>query len=372
MAIIKAINSRASIGKIINYITKDEKTKQKLITGINCIPENAIDEMKAIKIQWKKEAGRQYKHYIQSFNPTDKITSEMAHEIGLKWIDQKRFKGFQVVMATHIDRNHIHNHFVLNSVSFENGKKFTESKSDLQALKDYSNQLSQANGLTVPKKSEDVFTSFDMKKYQTINEKAIKGNIKSYVLEIGKAVNECMRLAINKDDFILEMNAKGYRVNWKDNCKHVTFQDKENHRVRLANLQKTFKDNNFTKEMLEHEFRNNFECKKRGTETGSIIEGDVGRAISCNGLGKKLRDSERIRNTIRAYTTEYGTNDGDYESFYERIRGEQNNRIGGVDKMAAGNDKANERIFELSGDISKVDLEWLQRELDERERSYER
>ncbi|PKL77871.1 MAG: hypothetical protein CVV25_13420, partial [Ignavibacteriae bacterium HGW-Ignavibacteriae-4] len=70
--------------------------------------------------------------------------------------------------------------------------------------------------------------------------------------------------------------------------------------------------------------------------------------------------------------TEYGTNGGDYESFYERIRGEQNNRIGGNEKMAARYDQTNEGVFDLSGDISQEDLEWLQRELDERERSYER
>lgn len=64
MAVIKAVSSRASIGHAINYVTKDEKTEEKLISGIDCSPQTAIDEMKATKEIWHKTEGRQYKHYI--------------------------------------------------------------------------------------------------------------------------------------------------------------------------------------------------------------------------------------------------------------------------------------------------------------------
>jgi len=374
LAIIKAINSRASIAKAINYITKDEKTDLKLITGKDCMPENAIDEMKAVKTQWRKELGRQYKHYVQSFNPQDNIKPEQAHELGLKWIEQERFKGYQVVIATHIDREHIHNHFIVNSVCFENGKKFSESKKDLQALKDYSNQLSKENGLTVPKKNEDIFTDFHMKKYQTINEKAIKGNMKSYVLEIGKAVNDCKGQAVNKRDFILKMDSKGYQVNWKANSKHVTFQDSENHRVRLANLQKTFKDNNFTKEMLENGFRNNAENHRGGNEFESEIGlgKNVGRTISFADIGKELRENAGLRYTVGDSETEFRSINEQFQEIHERVPGNQGNRTRGKQKMAAEHERSDGKVPDLSRDINQDDLDWLQREIHERDRSFER
>ena len=104
MAIIKAVNSKASIGKGINYITKEEKTEEKLISGINCNPETAIDEMKATKELYDKDAGRQYYHFIQSFNPMDRVSPETAHKLGKEWLE--RMTSYKViVLATHKDKN---------------------------------------------------------------------------------------------------------------------------------------------------------------------------------------------------------------------------------------------------------------------------
>lgn len=102
MAIIKSISSRASIANAINYITKKEKTEEKLISGIECTPFMAIDEMKATKAIWDKNDGRQYKHYVQSFSPDEKITPELAHEIALK-LFKDRYEGYEILMATHKD-----------------------------------------------------------------------------------------------------------------------------------------------------------------------------------------------------------------------------------------------------------------------------
>ena len=67
MAVVKVVNSRASIGNAVNYITKKEKTEESLISGKDCSPNTAIEEMKITKQQWQKTDGRQYKHYVQSF-----------------------------------------------------------------------------------------------------------------------------------------------------------------------------------------------------------------------------------------------------------------------------------------------------------------
>lgn len=258
MAIIKAVNSKASIGKAINYITKEEKTEEKLISGKDCNPHTAIDEMKATKEQWGKTEGRQYKHYVQSFNPEDKITPEKAHEIGNKLMNNtEKFKGYEVIMATHVDKGHIHNHFIVNSVNFENGKKYHESKKDLQMLKEKNDELSREYGLTIPTKNKEI-TSFKQKKYRAI-EKGATGKGKSYLLNTAKEVSNSLKKATDKESFIKDMKSKGYKVNWKDTRKHITFTTPEGKKVRNSNLEKTFKEHKFSKEGMISEIQRNRE-----------------------------------------------------------------------------------------------------------------
>ena len=121
MAIIKFINNNATLKTSLNYVMKEEKTENKLISGKDCIAENAYNEMKSVKKYYDKlNKGRDKIHFIQSFSPNDNLTYEQAHEIGMKMAEY--FKGFQVVVATHIDKKHLHNHIIINSVNFENGK----------------------------------------------------------------------------------------------------------------------------------------------------------------------------------------------------------------------------------------------------------
>lgn len=258
MAIIKAVNSKASIGKAINYITKEEKTEEKLISGKDCNPHTAIDEMKATKELWGKTEGRQYKHYVQSFNPEDNITPEMAHNIGKKFIEEnEKFKGHEVLISTHLDKGHIHNHFIVNSVNFENGKKYQEKKQDLEIMKEKSNQLSRENGLTIPTRGDKI-TTFDQAKYRAI-EKGFKGEEKSYLLETAKEVSNSLKVATTRQDFIQDMEKKGYQVNWSDTRKNITYTTPEGQKVRNSNLEKTFKEEKFSKEGMENEIQRNRE-----------------------------------------------------------------------------------------------------------------
>ncbi|MDE7137482.1 MAG: relaxase/mobilization nuclease domain-containing protein, partial [Ruminococcus sp.] len=126
MAIIKAVSSKSPIKTAIAYVSKDEKTEQKLLSGYNLTaPETAYDEMQITKEVWNKTGGRTYKHYVQSFAPDEEITPEQVHAIAKEFVERcPQFKGFEVLIATHQDREHIHTHFILNSVSFEDGHKF--------------------------------------------------------------------------------------------------------------------------------------------------------------------------------------------------------------------------------------------------------
>ena len=153
MAVIKAVNSKSSLGGVVDYITNKEKTEEKLISGKDCSPETAVEEMKTTKELYDKTDGRQYKHIIQSFSPEDKISPEKAHQLGREFAE-KNFKGFEVVIATHKDKEHIHNHFVVNSVSHETGEKFQQSKKDLENLKIDSDRICEREGLSVIKEED--------------------------------------------------------------------------------------------------------------------------------------------------------------------------------------------------------------------------
>jgi len=253
MAIIKAVNSRASIGHAINYIMKKEKTDARLIGGYNCNPHFALNEMKATKRAWNKTDGRQYKHFVQSFPKDESITLEEANQIARELVESwGKFKGYEVCYATHKDREHIHTHIIVNSVSYEHGKKFNYSKKELQDMKDLSDSILRKYDKSVCQKNKEV-TAFEIGAYKTI-EKADKGTYKSWVLDIMMAVDSVMYTSISKEDFVKQMNEKKYQVEWTDNRKYIVFIDEDGNRIRDKKLSTTFKVK-LSKGDLEDEFR---------------------------------------------------------------------------------------------------------------------
>ena len=313
MAVIKAINSKASLAKAINYVTKKEKTEEHLISGIDCVPKNAINEMKFTKEQWNKTEGRQYMHLTQSFKADEKITPEQAHKIAYN-LFKNQYKGHEKLIVTHTDKEHIHSHIIVNSVNFENGYKLQQSKKDLQKLKDRSDQLCKEQGLTITQKQKEIST-YDIGKYKAI-ENASKGEYKSYILKTALDVSKTKELAKSKDEFIELMNKQGYKVDWQDKHKYITFTDKDGHKVRNANIEKTFKIE-CGKEQLINEFTRNSE-KTRGTEqqfkrnTKDIITRTEHKGE--NGIRKHIVKGEfrAISDTIRA--VEQGINRANQEN----------------------------------------------------------
>lgn len=155
MAIIKAANSHSNIKNIINYVSKKEKTTEKLLTGINCSSDTALEEMQLTKELYGKEGGRTYKHFVQSFPPDENISSELAHKIANEFVEQcDLLKGYEVLIATHTDKDHVHSHFIINSVSFETGHKFQMSAKDLQKMKDISDSLCRKYNLSICEKGQ--------------------------------------------------------------------------------------------------------------------------------------------------------------------------------------------------------------------------
>ena len=146
MAVIKRIASKATPRKIVSYLTQEEKTEEKLIGGKDCDPDNVVNDFNMTQELYGKTGGVKYHHIIQSFSPKDNITPEKAHEIG-KELAESQFKGFEVFVVTHKDKDHIHNHLVVNSVSFENGLKYNASNKSLWDIKRESNRLCERENL---------------------------------------------------------------------------------------------------------------------------------------------------------------------------------------------------------------------------------
>lgn len=270
MATIKAVSSKCRIGGILDYVTKEEKTEDKLLFGLNCSPKTVYEEMQVTKELWGKTDGRTYKHFVQSFHKDENITLEQAHELAKEFAEQcSQFQGFEVLIATHKDKEHIHTHFVLNSVSFEDGHKFRMHKSELQEMKDLSDQICSQRGLHICEKgrtfegAEREETSAYTKETYQLLKKAEHGEVKSYVQDIALAVLECQEKATSQQDFIQRMKARGYGVDWKDNHKYITFTDlareeqgEKQCKVRNNKLENYY-NMDFGKEELEHGFEVN-------------------------------------------------------------------------------------------------------------------
>lgn len=128
----------AAMARVIDYVEQEKKTLwegQCLITGVNCVAQSAYTEMMTTKRRYHKTDGMMFYHFSQSFPEDVERTPLQIHDIGLK-LAQKLFPGYEVVVATHVDTDHLHNHFVVNSVNCETGRKLHQNAADLQRQRD--------------------------------------------------------------------------------------------------------------------------------------------------------------------------------------------------------------------------------------------
>ena len=325
MAIIKAVSSKSPIKTAIAYVSKAEKTDQKILSSYNLTtPETAYDEMQITKLLWNKTDGRTYKHYVQSFAPNEEITPEQAHAIAKEFVERcPQFKGFEVLIATHQDREHIHTHFIVNSVSFEDGHKFQQKSTELQEMKDLSDKICLEHGFSLTQKGRtfdgkerEETTAYTKEQYRLL-QRAEQGKAKSYVQDIALAVMACREQANSREHFIELMNANGYGIVWTDNRKYITFTDiaRQKHgekqcKIRNSKLEKYY-HTDFSKEGLEREFVDN--ARKQQEEHNQAVRSNTiaqhGRVAildtrtvldQSEAISDKLRiDQNDIRTTLR-------------------------------------------------------------------------
>ena len=269
MAVIHFINSKkaqTAVGMkaVLNYTMQDKKTVadgKKFVSGVNCMAETSLAEFQNTKRLFHKETGRQYYHFVQSFAPGEAVTPELAHEIALRFASEsKKLKGFEIVVSTHCDRDHIHSHFVMNSVNSETGKKFHISEREIDLLMQESDQLVQQYGLTVvsPQPKQQKKNSLSAREYRS----AYKGQ--SWKSRLMFAIDQAMRYADDRAEFIELMEQQGYQVKWTRDRKYITYTTPEGVRCRDSKLH----EDKYLKENMQAEFRIRVDVFEDIIETG--------------------------------------------------------------------------------------------------------
>ncbi len=255
MAVIEFINGKndslSALKRALEYINNPAKTEEQLKGTHNCNILKPYNDMYMTKRAQNKTKGRQYIHFTQSFAPYDKVTLEIIKKIADELVKHQSFNGYQVAYAVHTDRDHLHTHFVVNTVHMESGKKWRQSKEELQAFKDYSDDLCRKYGLIITqgKKGGHV----NRGEYRTKDKGA------SWKYELFLAVKACKWSSKNKEEFINHMGKLGYGVSWSDERKYITFTNKDGKKCRNRKL---YPPEHFTKEALLAAFEKNVQYAK--------------------------------------------------------------------------------------------------------------
>ena len=206
-----------SLSDVMKYATNGDKTEQQFfVSGINCDPSTAREEMQIVKRQFQDESDIVCYHGFQSFREGE-VTPEQAHEIGVKLAKKMWGDRFQVIVATHLNTDCLHNHFVLNSVSFTDGKHYHDNKANLKLLRQYSDELCREYALSV------IENPVGKKKPYVICQ-AEKNGLPTRDSVARQAIDEAISKSYTMRDFAGQMKAMGYRVNFDPHHKYWTIQ----------------------------------------------------------------------------------------------------------------------------------------------------
>ena len=336
MAVVESIpekNQTPSAQKgVLDYCmqpskTLDEDEQLAYISGYNCIPELANESFIATqKIYGHEPDGVRFYHFVQSFKIGEAISPQEANDIGMELVRGfDKFKNHEAIVATHIDKDHLHNHIVVCAYDLESGLKLHYNKYFLGDLRQKSDEICQAHGLNVLQKYNPNVKSQRLgpKEYRA----AMNGN--SWKMALRVAIDFCMTRAKNKDEFQREMKKLGYDMVWTPERKYITYicptQDGKERKVRDIKLN----DEKYLKENMEHEFRIRTELygqaqseeytadDTRGTTGGTDGTGDSDGADQRRGMDETQRSGAQNGGAVSGVV---GTESGSVE------RGEQIHR----------------------------------------------
>lgn len=293
------------MGAVIDYCLQPHKTeveeKVHAVSGQNCTPEFSYRQFMATKASWNKTDGVCFGHYVQSFHPSEQVTPEEANRIGMEFA-QRAWEGYEVVIATHIDREHIHNHLVINTVHSDTGLKLHENRSNIENLRRISDEICAAHGLSV-------LTPYKRSKTKSISSREYRAGSKgdSWKFRLRAAINASMSASGSREEFTAQMYRLGYAVRWEDGRKNITYTCLKEAKYKSGAYRKCnddkLSDEKYLKERMELEFeyrkeilagRNDSEKRNIGRRTAEALRADHLRH-SAGSMGSDAFADEELR-----------------------------------------------------------------------------
>lgn len=243
-----ARQSAGALNSVMQYVAQAEKTwdeasGQRLISGQNCSPQFALREFQATRSAWRKDSPVWFYHYTQSFHPDEPVDGPTAHKLAQSFAAQA-WPDSEVLIATHIDADHIHSHFIINAVCQETGRMLHQGPGTLKHLRQLSDELCLAHGLSVLPPQGQATHGMTGREYRS----TVKGE--SWKFQTMNAIDRCMKRAGTREDFIREMERLGYQVRWEAGRKNITYTHPGGKKVRDRKLH----EEKYWKERMECEF----------------------------------------------------------------------------------------------------------------------
>lgn len=277
---------------VMDYAMNDAKTeKQYYVSGLQCDVPKARTQMARTKRQYRKEDGILAFHGYQSFKPGE-VTPEIAHEIGLK-LAEELWPDHQVIVATHLDKDHIHSHFVVNSVSL-NGRKFNATRESYRQMRAASDRLCKEYGLSV---IEDQKAYFPKHYAEWAAEQNGQPTWRSSIrVDIDSAVKEAMTF----QQFVSEMKKKGYVLERRGSFLRIKAPGMQRF-VRLRSLGEGYLESDIRRRILQKRYPSLPKKKQAPPTKKGVIRGDFRLSkITWKGLRalyyfyiRKLREAQR-------------------------------------------------------------------------------
>lgn len=239
-----------AMGGVLRYVAQEQKTMDtdgtRYLTGVNCMADLAYQSFLATKNLYGKASGTWFYHYTQSFSPQEHVTPAEAHQIAQE-LAERFFPDCEMLVATHIDRAHLHSHLVVNSVKPDTGEKLHFTPQTLERMRLVSDQICREHGLTTlkPYRQKKQVKGLRPGEYRS----AMRGQ--SWKFQLIAVIEAAMERTGSRDEFLGELRRRGYDARWEEGRKSITYITPTGMRCRDDKLH----EEKFRKEKMEDEFR---------------------------------------------------------------------------------------------------------------------
>lgn len=295
------IKTVAGLTEALAYITNPAKIYE--VSRINCSGSNSntLEQFRLLRLAFNQNKGIIAHHFIQSFSPNDNITPETVHRFGVEYA-KLCFPNYQVVVSTHIDKEHLHNHIIVNSCNMITGKKFYDNKESMKNNRVISDKLCRKYGVSVIS-TQSEFKPID----QTTMQLALKQ--KSRKIQLLSDLDDAKEKCRSKSEFISFFKSRNYEIRYE---KHITIRKiGENKAIRVDTLAKQF-GNQYTKAELEKAMGYSTNLADTNTNNVNLQSKKTCARKNINEWQRfefwSFSQKNRYANNYRCLKKQYGTN----------------------------------------------------------------